>query len=120
MLGGLHACEGLELTKESTPPRATERRLRQGTASSGQETARQGVDGLAAEAAGDEGVPDMRQERGAEHQLAEAAPAEGAQAAVAGQRGQRHDHGDPEVDRVAPDQPRREPQPFAEAGQGVR
>lgn len=65
-------------------------------------------------------MPDMRQERGAEHQLAEAAPAEGAQAAVAGQRRQRHDHGDPEVDRVAPDQPRREPQPFPEAGQGVR
>lgn len=58
----------------------------------------------------------MQQERGAKHELAEAAPAEGTQAAVAGQRGQCHDHGDPEVDPVAPDQPWWEPEPFSEAG----
>ena len=58
----------------------------------------------------------MQQERGPEHKLAQAAPAEGAQAAISGQCGQRHDHGDPEIAPVAPDQPWWEPEPFSEAG----
>lgn len=116
---GFHSCKSLELTKEGAPPCSTKWRLCQGSPGPRQEASWQGVYGLAAQAAWNEGVSNLQQECRAEHELAQAAPAEGAQATLRRKCRQCHDHGDPEVNWVAPDQPRWESEPVPEADQGV-
>lgn len=83
---GLHSLRSMEHAEEGPPPSSTQRRVRKSTFGTRQAASRKTFHGLAAQKAGDEGLPNMREERGAEHELIEASSPKVAQEAFVGKR----------------------------------
>lgn len=83
---GLHSLRSMEHAEEGPPPSSTQRRVCQSTFGTRQAASRESFHALAAQEAGDESLPNMRRERGAEHELIKAPSPKVAQEAFVGKR----------------------------------